>query len=116
MTEEPYNLYKKTLQSLPYKFKQDLSKFGSTPLDSILFENEDCVPPLVQSWLSDDIHLETVLIIQQLTDFVSKVDVQETLFWPEVKKELLNATPFVKQRIKGAVRYKNMIIDRELNL
>lgn len=115
MTSDPLTLYKKTLQSMPYKFKQDLANFDSVPFNDILFKDQNSVPPIVQSWLSDEIHLETILIIQILTNFVSLVDVRETLFWPEIKKDLLNAAPFIKHRIKNIIRYRNTIINRELN-
>jgi hypothetical protein len=113
MNDGPYQIYQKNLQLLSYKFKMDLQQFDNKRLDDILFTDPNTIPPLVERYLSDQVMMETVVIIDILTNFLTHIPMKEDMFWPIVQKELLSCKPFINSKVKNPKRFKVTLIDRE---
>lgn len=96
--EQTYKEWQKRNQSLGYMFEQDLYKLSEIgSLDDVLISNDGEHPKIVESYMAGDIQLESVVIVNQLTNFMRSADKQitETIVWPEVSRKIRKYQPFV---------------------
>lgn len=97
--EEDYQAWLKRMQSISYTFEQDLiyleDNYGS--LDSVLKCTEGAHPRVITVYLENEISLETVVILDKLTGFMSRADKQitETIMWPDISLKVRKYHPFV---------------------
>ena len=54
--------------------------------------------------MADDINVETVVILNQLTGFMNKADkeITETIVWPDVSRKIRKYSPFVSYDLEKA--------------
>jgi hypothetical protein len=97
--DETYTSWLKQMESLGYNFEQDLYKLEDavSSFDELFTIGDEQYPPLIQMYMSEDIALETVVIIDQLTGCVNRLDksITETIVWPDVKTKIQKYSPFV---------------------
>jgi len=105
MEEEPWLEYRKRTQSLSYRYKKDLSQFD-LKLNDLLYNGPDELPPIILAHQANEIMIETVLILNILTNFVSEIKINDQMLWPEIKKKYIKATPFLNQKIKSKETFK----------
>jgi len=90
--EEKYVEWQRRQQSLSYNFEQDLNKLAeeADAFDDLLKIQEGSYPLVIQKFLQDEISLETVVILDQLTGFMRRADraITETIVWPDLSKRI----------------------------
>ena len=95
--DQQYADWQKKNQSLSYIFQNDINTLAGK------VENFDDLfsvathPLVVKEYLSDNICLETVVILDKLTNFMRKADKQitETIVWPDVSRLIRKYKTFV---------------------
>jgi len=90
--EEKYVEWQRRQQSLSYNFEQDLNKLAEEvdTFDDLLTIQKGSYPLVIQKFLQDEISLETVVILDQLTEFMRRADrtITETIVWPDLSKRI----------------------------
>jgi hypothetical protein len=90
--EEKYVEWQRRQQSLSYNFEQDLNKLAeeADAFDDLLKIQEGNYPLVIEKFLQDEISLETVVILDQLTRFMRRADraITETIVWPDLSKRI----------------------------
>ena len=98
--ERYYREHKKVCESLTYTFENDINKLYESNSDfNALLEAKDNEHPFVITyWLQDEIHLETVVILDSITGFVDRENkkISETIIWPDIFRKITKYKPFVK--------------------
>ena len=92
-----YTKHKRIHESLSREFEKDINTLD-TDFDNLLVVNNINTPPeIIKRWMEEDITLETVVILDQLTNFVEKEGskITETLFWPDTSRKIKKYGPFV---------------------
>ena len=90
--EEKYVEWQRRQQSLSYNFEQDINKLAeeADAFDDLLKIQEGNYPLVIEKFLQDEISLETVVILDQLTGFMRRADraITETIVWPDLSKRI----------------------------
>ena len=98
--ERYYREHKKVCESLTYTFENDINKLYESNSDfNALLEAKDNEHPFVITyWLQDEIHLETVVILDSITGFIDRENkkISETIIWPDIFRKITKYKPFVK--------------------
>jgi hypothetical protein len=109
-----YKTRQKVLQSLSYVFENDCRTLfeGQNPNDILKVEDGD-YPVLLRKGLRNEVHTETVCLLNKILNFVPKWDKQiaDTIRWPDYRKKLTKYASFLPQDI---VKYK-LILKKVLN-
>ena len=114
--ERNYTKHKKIHEALSREFTKDINSID-TDFDSLLVVNNINTPPLiVQKWMEQEVSLETVVILDSLTGFVSREGnkISETILWPDISRKFIKYGPFVnfdKEKYLGILkkRFTNTI-------
>lgn len=110
-SEKNVQIWKKVTESMSYNFKQDLSKLEmSHTLDELLKSVDKQHPPIIKYLVSGDIHITTVVILDQLTNFMSHANkkITETIMWPEIYKRVKKTSSFIRVDVD---KFKKIIVD-----
>tara|TARA_B100001094_G_scaffold186933_1_gene181122 strand:- start:240 stop:812 length:573 start_codon:yes stop_codon:yes gene_type:complete len=99
MEDKHYTKHRKIHDSLTRTFQTDIDNISDERFDNLLTAtNINQAPMIIEKWMHEEITLETLVIMNALTDFVywegSKIT--ETIFWPDVSRKITKYTPFVK--------------------
>jgi len=90
--EEKYVEWQRRQQSLSYNFEQDINKLAeeADAFDDLLKIQEGNYPLVIEKFLQDEISIETVVILDQLTGFMRRADraITETIVWPDLSKRI----------------------------
>ena len=107
--DDTYRLYQKRIQSLGYTFEQDLNKLAELGNFDQVLDSSDGHPSVITSYISGDINIESVVILNQLTGFMNKADkeITETIVWPDVSRKIRKYSPFVSYDLEKA---KNIVL------
>lgn len=97
--ERNYNDMIKRHESLSYTFKGDMSMLSDQYdyFDDLLLTPEGQHPAIVKEYMQGNICLETIVMVNKLTQFMSKADkeITETISWPEISRKIHKYSPFV---------------------
>lgn len=109
--EEAYNQWQKRIQSLSYTFETDINNLAEKVEsfdDLFLITDESPYPVVVNAYMQETISLETVVILESLTRFLSVADkkVTDTIVWPEISKRIRKYQSFLNFNEK---KIKNII-------
>ena len=87
--DQIYRDWQKRTEALGYNFQQDLEKVNVESFDH-LFELGNQYPKVVEAYLSNDINIESVAILNKLTSFMSRADktVSDPILWPDVSRKI----------------------------
>jgi hypothetical protein len=84
----------------------------SSKIDSFdeLFVMNGNYPVIVDSLLRDEVTLETVTLINKMTDFLKRTDKQvtETILYPELSRKIKKYAPFIRA---DQAKIKRIILD-----
>lgn len=98
--EKHYNGLVKRHESLSYVFKNDMSTLscGYDSFDALLVSQDGQHPAIVREYMQGNICLESVVLLNQLTNFMRRADkdITETIAWPELSRKIHKYSPFVK--------------------
>jgi len=105
--EKIYNDWKKIQQSLTYIFKQDINTLDDD-FDSNLLTHDGNHPKLLRLHLSRQIHTESLIMINEVTNVFSYWDKKlvDKIIWPDIKNRCTKYRPFLsldKDKIKTAI-------------
>lgn len=105
--DSPYTQRMKRMESLTYIFENDMSYLASkySTFDE-LFEMETH-PHVIREYLSESISIETVVILNEFTNFLSQTLVTETLVWPDLSRKLKKYSQFVQV---DREKFKNIVL------
>ena len=95
-----YQKHKKVMESITYQFQNDINKLyeSNSDFDSLLEARDNEHPFVITYWLQDEIHLETVVILDSITGFIDRENkkISETIIWPDIFRKITKYKPFVK--------------------
>ena len=94
--EDNYINWKGRVQSLSYNFSQDLSKVTETEhLYEALVPKTGAHPKIIKSYLSGKITLETLIILDDITSFLSKLELSDDPVMSLVVSKIRKYKPFL---------------------
>ena len=96
--QQNYTKHKRIHEALSREFEKDINNIDETDFDDLLVVNNINTPPLIiRKLMEGDVSLETVVILNSLTDFINKEGskITETLFWPDISRKIRKYSPFV---------------------
>jgi hypothetical protein len=97
--DEVYMLWKKRIQSLPYRFETDLNFLFRNDFNQ-LFEVEGGQCKIVKYAMQNRINIETFIILNELLNFIPKIDNDvDDYLWPIWKSRVMKYRPFLKINI-----------------
>jgi hypothetical protein len=99
--EDVYLDWKRRTQSLTYLFEQEIHRLDRD-FNSNFIVVDGGHPPLLSLFLSGQIHLETLVILDSLLGFVKTWDkqIKEPYIWPSVSLKLKKYKPFLSYNKK----------------
>ena len=77
--------------------RRDINTMTGQFDDLLVVNNINTPPKIIEMWMEEEVSLETVVILDSLTDFVywEGKKITETLFWPDVSRKIKKYSPFV---------------------
>jgi len=94
-----YLEYRRIHESIHRVFEQDINTLVDNDFDELMEEvnNINTPPEIIRRWMEGDITLETVVILDRLTNFMEKEGskITETLFWPDTSRKIRKYSPYV---------------------
>jgi hypothetical protein len=95
--ERTYTDYLKRIESLSYNFKNELQETSHMGFDEILVQDGNDYPMIINLYLENTVSLETVCILNRLTDFIESANsnITETLLWPELYNKVVKFQQFL---------------------
>lgn len=95
--QQNYTKHKKIHESLTREFEKDINTMTGQFDDLLVVNNINTPPKIIEMWMEEEVSLETVVILNSLTDFVywEGKKITETLFWPDVSRKIKKYSPFV---------------------
>jgi archaellum biogenesis ATPase FlaH len=98
--EQYYTSHKKVIESIHYSFQNDINKISEieSSIDNILSSENSNHPLIIKLWMQEEILLETIVIIDSITNFVERENkkITETIIWPDIYRKITKYKPFVK--------------------
>lgn len=99
-----YLSWKKRIEALSYTFKSDiqrlLTELNLMQFDaSIIFDvQKNQHPYIIRAYMSKNLTIETLVILQKLFGFCDKFDkdIEENIVWPDISRLIRKYSPFVK--------------------
>jgi hypothetical protein len=109
-SEQMYLKWQRVRQSLTYVFMSDLEKFNDDLVSSFVVENGQH-PHALHLLLSDQIHIETFIIMNDILKFVPSwnKNIVDTIIWPEVRQKCKKYQPFMEY---DREKCKNIVVDK----
>ena len=95
--QQNYTKHKKIHESIHREFEKDINTITEQFDDLLVVNNINTPPKIIEMWMEEEVSLETVVILNSLTDFVywEGKKITETLFWPDVSRKITKYSPFV---------------------
>lgn len=103
--KETYLLWKKRIESLTYTFTKETEQCfqyaedNNFSFNSLIFDiNNNTHPYIIRAYLGNSISIETIVILDQLFNFVSIYDnsLDDKIVWPDISRLIKKYTPFLK--------------------
>lgn len=107
-----YRKFVGRLESISYLFQNDLKKLKSIEpnLDLLLGTPDQRTPQAVKAYLAKQVNLESIVILQILTQFLNKAKVKDdTLLWPSVRFNLIQTAPFLEREVNVSKMRKKVL-------
>ena len=100
---ERYLDWKKRIESLTYNFQKEVNIINNyCQKNNVQFSKAFEVitsrhPPIVSLYLRNDVSLETMVILNTITNFCSKLDdeLKQDIVWPDVSRMIKKYEPFL---------------------
>lgn len=94
-----YQEWKRRVESLRYQFNQDLDQLAGKDLFS--YDTGEH-PVVIKEFLGGRISIETLVILDRLTGFVTRFDEQgvDTLMWPDISRTIRKYRPFLRVELE----------------
>jgi len=98
MEDKHYTKHRKIHDSLTRTFQADINKLSAEhAFDELLTARDNQAPLIVEKWMHEEITLETLVILNALTNFVhwEGKKITETILWPDLSRKITKYEPFV---------------------
>ena len=92
MSKEVYLDWKVKIQKLPYIFEQDMRYIKEQGPAKIMSGDQ---PQIVKDIFGGKLQYESCIILNELYNFIDKLETNDTFIWPGIKEQLLNYRPFL---------------------
>ena len=113
--DENYQSWKKRMESLHYKFSEDVD-FIIQQVEEFdqLFKLDGTHPPLLKYLLGKQISIETFVILNKILNFIPQFDqkITEQFVWTDVRRTVIKYSPFV---FIDTVKYKHTLKEKVLD-
>lgn len=110
-SDDTYLAWLKKIQSISRVFTLDMETLSSKA-DSFdeLFVVQGNYPPIIDALLRDEVTLESVTLINSMTNFLQRADkkVTETILYPELSRKIKKYAPFIRV---DQTKMKSIILD-----
>ena len=95
--QQNYTKHKKIHESLTREYEKDINNIDTSFDDLLVVNNINTPPKIIELWMEEEVTLETVVVLNSITDFVNREGhkITETLFWPDVSRKIKKYSPFV---------------------
>lgn len=95
--EDTYRDFVKRIDSLSYIFKNEIQEISGYTLDDLLRSKDKSYPKIIDAYLEDNVTLETVCILNSLTNFIEDAnkEITETIMWPDLYNKVIKYQPFI---------------------
>ncbi len=92
-----YPVWKEKIQSMSYIFQNDIDFLLKESSFEDIFKVTATHPIIIKKYLSKEITLETLVILNKLLSYIKDFDKQITdpLIWPELKRKVVKYEPFL---------------------
>ena len=109
-----YPQWLKKIQSMSFVFSNDIDLLLKDADFEELFKSTTTHPPLLKKYLSRSITLETLVILNQLLNYVKDFDksIKDPVVWPELKRRVLKYEPFLSV---DKPKYKQILLSKVTN-
>jgi len=116
MSKQKYELFVSLYKHLPKTFREDLEKIALEGPSNVIQTGSD-IPRIHKMVMSDEIKLETVIILDRVFPIMSKhkEEVNIPFVWPDYVRKFEKYQPFVMKKI-GEDFYKYVDIARDVLL
>lgn len=106
-----YSEWQKKIQSMSFIFSNDVDTLLKDTDFEGIFKITTTHPPLLKKYLSKSITLETLVIFNQLLNYVKDFDktIQDPVVWPELRKRVLKYEPFLSV---DKPKYKQILLSK----
>lgn len=113
--KDRYMSWKKRIESMSYTFEKEVEKLArlcenkNIKFNDLFTVSNSQHPYILKMYLRQDISIETLLILDQLTPFTSSLDqeLSQDVVWPDVSRIIKKYTPFLtfnRDRYYGILR------------
>ena len=89
--ESNYTKHKKVMESLTREFQKDINKLVDMDIEfDKLFVVEQTHPIIIKLLMREEIHLETVIILDSIIGFMERESkkITETIIWPDISRKI----------------------------
>jgi hypothetical protein len=113
VSEQNYNNWFRRIQSLTYRFNQDIIKLDDN-FDSEFKIIDGQLPSIIQKFLEKEITLETIVIINRCIRFIEKTEnkIEKNIFNNYILNKIKKYSPFLEFDTK---KYTQLILKRYEN-
>ena len=122
--ETTYNKWRKYNESFTYNFRSDIVRISNDASDAdVRFDDALRVhsgqhPRLLRLFLSKQISIQTIIIMDKILTFVKNWDkeIAESVIWPEISHKIARLSPFIKfNRTKCKFIMKEIFLSEKTN-
>lgn len=106
-----YNNWLKKIQSMSFVFSNDIDLLLSESSFDDLFKVTNTHPPIIKKYLANCISLETLVILNQLLNFIKDLDktITDPIVWPDIKRKVVKYEPFLSL---DKPKYKQIVLSK----
>jgi len=106
-----YSEWQRKIQSMSFIFSNDVDTLLKDTDFEGIFKITSTHPPLLKKYLSKSITLETLVIFNQLLNYVKDFDkiIQDPIVWPELKRKVVKYEPFLSI---DKPKYKQILLSK----
>jgi len=109
-----YSDWQKKIQSMSFVFSNDMDTLLEETDFEQIFKITSTHPPLLKKYLSRSITLESLVILNQLLNYVKDFDkiIQDPVVWPELRRRVVKYEPFLSL---DKAKYKQILLSKVTN-
>jgi len=95
--EEIWTKWQRRNQSLTYTFEEDINRIADkeTNFDDLFTAAHSPYPNIVYYYLQEEVCIETVVILNKLTNFMQRARVKDVIVWPEISQRINKYSVFI---------------------
>lgn len=104
--------WRQTIEAMPVRFRRDCEFLSTYELDKLITGPD--IPQICRLAMQNQITLETLVILNEILDFMSQ-DIKTEIGWPPFRLKVISYAPFVLQKIEDMSYYTDIMRDIFIN-